>query len=96
MNRDSFEAELLRQDFEVREARIPPNQHRPPHTHEFDARLFIISGALTLVRGGTSETFGPGQSCDVPAGTPHEEVTGASGVHYLAGRRMPALARAAE
>jgi hypothetical protein len=35
-------------------------------------------------------TYLPGDSCDVPAGTTHEEHTEADGVRYLAGRRPAA------
>jgi mannose-6-phosphate isomerase-like protein (cupin superfamily) len=90
MDRATFEAELLREDYDVRELHMPPDQTREPHTHEFDAKLFILDGVFSLVRDGVTETFRPGQICSVPAGTLHQEKTGAEGAHYLAGRRMPA------
>ncbi len=96
MDRAAFEAELLREGYEVRESRIGPNEHRPPHTHDFDARLFVIEGALMLVRNGEASSFGPGEWCDVPAGTVHQEITDARGVHTLAGRRMAAQPQMAE
>jgi len=94
MDRAAFEAELLREEYEVREVHMQPNETRPPHTHEFDAKLFILGGVISLVRDGATETFLPGQICYVPAGTPHQEVTGAEGARYLAGRRVPAQASA--
>jgi quercetin dioxygenase-like cupin family protein len=66
--------------------------HREPHIHEWDARLFVLEGALTLVRGNGRETFGPGDSCSLAANTPHEEHTGADGVRYVAGSRPRAVA----
>ena len=87
MNRDEFEADARRQGYEVRDAGIEPNVHRESHAHGFDARLFILAGHLTLVRGADRDTFGPGDICDVPAGTPHEEHTEADGVRYVAARR---------
>jgi uncharacterized cupin superfamily protein len=50
-------------------------------------RLLVLDGAITLVRGDQRQAFGPGDTCSLPAGTLHEEHTGAAGVSYLAGRR---------
>ena len=41
----------------------------------------------TLVFGQDRVTYGPGDSCSVPAGTVHEEHTDADGVRYVSGRR---------
>ena len=92
MDRAEFEADLRRQGYEVREGEIEPNVHRGSHTHEFDARLLVLDGSITLVFGADRCTYGPGDSCTVPAGTMHEEHTEADGVRYLAGRRAPASA----
>jgi quercetin dioxygenase-like cupin family protein len=51
---------------------------------------------ITLVFGTDRITYRPGDSCSVPAGTVHEEHTGADGVRYVSGRRSvspPAVAR---
>ncbi len=90
MNRAEFEADVRREGYEIREGEIPPDEHREAHAHSFDARLFVLDGHLTLVRGSDRETFGPGSSCEVPAGTLHEEHTEADGVRYLAARRSAA------
>ncbi len=92
MDRATFEAELIRENYEVREVRMAPNVHREPHTHPFDARLFILEGAFTLAAGDSTETFLPGQTCFVPAGTVHQEITDDRGAFYLAGRRAMAAA----
>ena len=85
-------ADLTREGYELREGEIKPNVHREPHAHEFDARLFVLEGSITLVFKDGRCTYGPGDSCNVPAGTMHEEHTGADGVRYLAGRRPAAAA----
>jgi quercetin dioxygenase-like cupin family protein len=95
MNRAEFEAYLRREGYELREGAIEPNVHRGAHAHEFDARLFVLDGSITLVLGADRCTYRPGHSCNVPAGTIHEEHTEADGVRYLAGRRAPAKAAAA-
>ena len=95
MNRAEFEADLRREGYELREGKIEPNVHRDAHSHEFDARLFVLEGSVTLVFGSDRVTYSPGDSCNVPAGTMHEEHTEADGVRFLAGRRPAAKATAA-
>ena len=51
MNRAEFEADLVREGYEVRQGGIEPNVHRPSHTHDFDARVMVLEGAITLVFG---------------------------------------------
>jgi len=46
-----------------------------------------LEGSITLLFGNDRRTYGPGDTGDVPAGTAHEEHTGADGVRYLIGRR---------
>jgi mannose-6-phosphate isomerase-like protein (cupin superfamily) len=96
MNRTEFEADLRREGYEIRGGEIKPDEHRAAHAHDFDARLFVLDGFITLVFGDDRCTYGPGDSCNVPAGTMHEEHTKADGVRYLAGRRSAAAAPAAE
>jgi quercetin dioxygenase-like cupin family protein len=87
MNRAEFEADLRREGYECREGEILPNVHRDAHAHEFDARLLVLNGSVTLVFGNDRVTYGPGDTCSVPAGTMHEEHTEADGVRFVAGRR---------
>jgi mannose-6-phosphate isomerase-like protein (cupin superfamily) len=96
MNRAEFEADVAREGYELREGKIEPNVHREAHAHEFDARLFVLEGSVTLVFGTDRRTYRPGDSCNVPAGTMHEEHTEAEGVRFLAGRRPAAKPAAAE
>jgi mannose-6-phosphate isomerase-like protein (cupin superfamily) len=95
MNRAEFEADLQREGYEVREGEIKPDVHREAHTHDFDARVFVLDGSITLVFGEDRCVYGPGDSCNVPAGTLHEEHTEADGVRYVTGRRPAARADAA-
>ena len=96
MNRTEFEADLRREGYELREGKIDPNVHRDAHAHDFDARLFVVEGSVTLVFGSDRVTYGPGDSCNVPAGTMHEEHTEGDGVRFLAGRRPAAKVAGAE
>jgi hypothetical protein len=95
MNRAEFEADLIREGYEVREGRLERNLHREVHAHTFDACVFVPDGSITLVFGEDRDTYGPGDSCSVPAGTMHEEHTEADGVRYVSGRRSAAGATAA-
>ena len=95
MTRAEFEADVRREGYELREGEIKPDEHRPAHAHAFDARLFILDGSLTLVFGDDRRIYGPGDACNVPAGTMHEEHTAADGVRYLAARRSTTQATAA-
>jgi mannose-6-phosphate isomerase-like protein (cupin superfamily) len=96
MDRAEFEADVRREGYEIREGAIEPNVHRAAHAHEFDARLFVLDGSITLVFGEEQCIYRAGDSCTVPAGTMHEEHTEADGVQYLAGRRPAAKIAAAE
>lgn len=95
MSRAEFEEDVRREGYEVREGEIKPNEHREAHAHGFDARLFVLDGSITLVFGDDRVTYGPGDSCSVPAGTLHEEHTEADGVRYLAARRSASQTSAA-
>ncbi len=88
MDRAQFEVQCRQQGYaEILERRMEPGVVNPTHTHDFDAQLFIIGGEMTIARGDGSRTYRAGDTCDVPAGTSHEERVGPAGVHYLAGRR---------
>jgi quercetin dioxygenase-like cupin family protein len=95
MTRAEFEAELVEEGYEVREGEIKPNEHRATHAHGFDARVLVLDGSVTLVFDKDRVTYGPGDSCSVPAGTMHEEHTEADGVRYVAGRRAVPVRAAA-
>ena len=87
MTRTEFEADCRRDGYEVGEGEIQAHVRRPPHAHDFDARLFVVEGSLTLVRGQDRVTYGPGETCAVPAGTEHAEHTDADGARLVYGRR---------
>lgn len=57
------------------------------HTHDWDARIMVMGGEITLTRGGKAEAFHAGDSCVVAAGEVHAERVGPQGVAYVVGRR---------
>jgi quercetin dioxygenase-like cupin family protein len=62
------------------------------HSHEFDARLLILDGAMTIASEGTTRTYRAGDTFSMTAGCIHAEAAGPEGVRYLAGRRYQAKA----
>jgi quercetin dioxygenase-like cupin family protein len=88
MNRADFETELSSQGYlEIAERRMPADEINPEHSHEFDARLLVLEGAMTITREGEERTYRPGDTFSMRAGCRHSERSGPEGVQYLAGRR---------
>jgi quercetin dioxygenase-like cupin family protein len=87
MNRIDFEKELRAEGYRVVNSSLKPNMIDPDHTHDFDARIMVLGGEITITRNGSPETFTAGQCCEVPAGQVHAEQVGPEGVAYVAGRR---------
>lgn len=90
MNQSDFEAELRRDGYHVFYGGLKPGEINPDHTHDWDARVMVIGGEITLTRAGKAEIFRAGDSCAVAAGEMHAEHVGAQGVAYIAGRRPAA------
>ena len=95
MNRAEFEASLRQEGYAVKEDEIEPHRHYGAHAHEFDARVLVLGGSLTLVFGTDRVTYRPGNSFSLPAGTMHEEHTEAAVTRLVEGYRAPMLASAA-
>ena len=87
MDRAAFESALIRDGYEIVANGMPPNRANPEHAHEFDARVMVLAGEITITRGGAATTFRPGDTCSVPRGELHGEQAGPQGVAYIAGRR---------
>src|ERR1700731_5475825 len=87
MDKTEFEAELRGDGFRPVFASLRPNMKETNHCHDFDARLFVLGGEITITRDNRSETFRAGQCCEVPANCMHAEHVGLEGVAYVSGRR---------
>jgi quercetin dioxygenase-like cupin family protein len=88
MNRTDFETELSKQDYrEIVERQMPPGQVNSEHAHEFDARLLVLEGEMTVGCDGEERTYRAGDTFAISAGRRHTERCGPEGVRYLAGRR---------
>ena len=87
MDRLEFEAELRREGFSVVNASLTPNLRVANHCHDFDARLLVLGGEITITRDNNPETFRAGQCCELPASCMHAEHVGPEGVAFVSGRR---------
>ncbi len=90
MNQSDFEADVRREGYQVFYDGMKAGVVNPDHTHEWDARLMVIGGEITVTRAGKAQTFRAGDSCAVSAGEVHAETVGPQGVAYIAGRRAAA------
>ena len=90
MDRTAFEAELRDEGYgEVVDRRMAANALNPEHEHEFDARLLVLEGAMTIASEGQERTYHAGDTFSMIAGCRHAEQCGPEGARYLAGRRYP-------
>jgi quercetin dioxygenase-like cupin family protein len=88
MDRTTFEAELRSGGYaEVVDRRMEANTVNPEHAHEFDARLLILEGAVTIASAGDEHSYHAGDRFSMAAGCRHTKRAGPDGVRYLAGRR---------
>ena len=88
MDRTAFEAALQRDGYEIVARTMEPNTTNPEHAHEFDARVMVVAGEMTLARDGTSRAYHPGETFEITHGHRHAEIAGPDGASYIAGRRM--------
>jgi quercetin dioxygenase-like cupin family protein len=88
MDRTAFETELRAQGYgEVVDRRMEANALNPEHAHEFDARLLVLEGAMTIASEGKERVYRAGDTFEMSAGCRHSEQCGPEGARYLAGRR---------
>ena len=88
MDRQTFEAELKRDGYEVLTNTTPGVKVNPEHSHPFDVRAMVMQGAITITSGATATTYRPGDRWDLPRGCLHSESYGPEGAVVLLGRKM--------
>jgi quercetin dioxygenase-like cupin family protein len=89
MERTEFEAQLQREGYQVIVNTMEPGKLNPEHAHDFDARLMVVAGEMTVVAEGRSNTYQAGDTFSMTHGCRHTEQAGPSGATYVAGRRKP-------
>jgi quercetin dioxygenase-like cupin family protein len=90
MDRAAFEAELQREGRQVVTVTMQPGQVNPEHAHDFEARLMVVAGEMTVDYGDSRKTYGTGETFIMPLGHRHSEHAGPHGATYVAGRLKPA------
>lgn len=86
LSREAFESDLRREGFDIVHGGQAPGFSEDLHAHDFDARIMVLGGEITVCRDGKAEVFGVGDCCEIPAGCMHSTQVGAEGVAYLVGR----------
>src|ERR1700742_2795603 len=66
LTREAFESDLRREGFEVIHGGQKPCFSEELHAHDFDARIMVLSGEITIARDGNCVTFKAGESCEIP------------------------------
>lgn len=79
LRRDGFDDEIRITNYE------PSTGPGQMHTHDFSARLLVLSGEFILHGENGPQALTAGQCCEVPTGTRHAEASGTPGARVLAG-----------
>ncbi len=86
LTREAFESDLRREGFEVVNGGQKPGFSEELHAHDFDVRLMVLSGEITIVRDNKAETFRAGDHCEIAAGCQHIAQVGPEGIAYIVGK----------
>ena len=86
LTRDGFESDLRREGFEVVHGGQKPGSSEDLHAHDFEARIMVLSGEITVIRDNKPETFRAGDHCEIAAGCQHTTQVGPEGVAYMVGK----------
>lgn len=67
-----------------------PGDVYPPHSHDYDKVLFVLSGSITWLLPATAEAIETraGDRVDLPRGIAHAAIVGPEGVTCLEGQRV--------
>ncbi len=88
---DEFAEWVGRDGFDsTRAVEYQPDSAPPLHDHDFDARLLIVRGELTIAFENESLVLNAGDHCEVPAGTMHSERGSSVGAAGVLATRSPA------
>ncbi len=86
ITREAFESDLRREGFEIVHGGQKPDFCEETHAHDFDARIMVLGGEITIVRDGKLETFKAGDCCEIPEACQHATKVGPEGVAYIVGK----------
>lgn len=87
-NAVEFEEQLQRDGYlDIKHRLLERGEDTQPHTHDFDTRLLVLEGAMTLVCGGSQRTYRAGEILEISAGAEHCERYGTDRLRFVAGLR---------
>jgi quercetin dioxygenase-like cupin family protein len=86
LTREAFESDLRREGFQVVHGGQSAHVIEELHAHDFDARIMVLGGEITVTRDNKAETFQAGDHCEIPAGCQHSTKVGPEGVAYIVGK----------
>jgi len=86
LTREAFESDLRREGFEVVNGGQKPGFSEELHAHDFDVRIMVLGGEITIVRDNKAETFRAGDHCEIAAGCQHTAQVGPEGIAYIVGK----------
>ena len=72
-----FHSDLRREGYQVMNTSLASNQLNPAHTHDFDARIMVLAGEITITRDGQARTYHAGDYANTCPCSPRR--TGRSG-----------------
>ena len=88
MNRTEFETSATADGYEIVDREMAAGHVNPEHSHEFDARLLMLEGEMTVTYKDGPVTYRAGDTCALAAGTMHAEQCRPNGARYLAARKF--------
>lgn len=85
---DEFEDQLRRDGYlEIKHRFLERGVDTQPHCHDFDTRLMVQEGELTLLCGDSRRAYRPGDILEIAAGVEHCERYAGGPVRLIAGLR---------
>ena len=87
MDRQTFEADLKRDGYDIGTNTTVGAKVNPEHSHPYDVRAMVLDGALTLTSQGKTTTYRAGETFAMAKGCLHAESYGPEGAVTLFGRK---------
>ncbi len=70
--------------FSLRQFMVQPGGHTPRHQHDYEHEVFVVSGAGTVLLGGSERAIKGGDVIYVPADHEHQfKATGSAPLRFL-------------
>ena len=88
MTTDEFEDQLRRDGYlEIKHRFFERGDDTQPHCHDFDTRLLVQEGELTVVCGDARRAYRASEILEIPAGALHCECYAPRPIRFVAGLR---------